>query len=136
MRSRPRIDSLFWMQLVIGLFFITLGIAALADYNTALSQIGRSLGRAFGGGSEFMEVVVAILELAAGVVLVVALFAPVRARVLFVACIVILVLWGLRILYFHVFNDLGGPNFLVWLNRLSLDLIPGVGIWMIAGRYR
>jgi hypothetical protein len=136
MRSGTRLNALFWMQLTIGIFFITLGIAALADYNTAFSQIGRSLGRAFGGGSDFMEVVIAILELASGVILVLALFVPIQARALYIACVVILILWALRILYYDVFNSLGEPNFLVWLNRLSLDLIPGIGVWMITGRYR
>jgi uncharacterized membrane protein YphA (DoxX/SURF4 family) len=120
------------MQLAIGVFFITLGIAGLAEYNTALNEFARALG----GQSDLLEILIAILELAAGVVLVVALFTPISSRALFIACIVILVLWGLWILSNHIVNNLAEPNFLVWLNRLALDVIPGIGIWMIAGRYR
>lgn len=132
MRSGARVNSLFWMQLAIGVFFITLGVAGLAEYNTALNQ----LARAFGGGSEFLEILIAVLELASGIVLVVALFTPISSRALFVACVVILVLWGLWIVYVHIVDNLAEPNFLVWLNRLSLDVIPGIGVWMIASRYR
>lgn len=132
MRSGSRLNSLFWMQLAIGVFFITLGIAGLAEYNTALNEFARALG----GQSDLLEILIAILELAAGVVLVVALFTPISSRALFIACIVILVLWGLWILSNHIVNNLAEPNFLVWLNRLALDVIPGIGIWMIAGRYR
>lgn len=120
------------MQLAISVFFITLGIAGLAEYNTALNQ----LARAFGGGSESMEILIAILELASGVILFVALFTPVSSRALFVACVTILVLWGLWIVYVHIVDNLAQPSFLVWLNRLSLDVIPGIGVWMIARRYR
>lgn len=132
MRSGSRLNSLFWMQLAIGVFFITLGIAGLAEYNTALNELSRALG----AQSDLLEILIAILELAAGVVLVVALFTPISSRVLFIGCIVILVLWGFWILSNHIVNNLAEPNVLVWLNRLALDVIPGIGIWMIAGRYR
>ncbi len=49
--------------------------------------------------------------------------------------LVLLVLWLVQLVYFYILEDTFDPNVIVWLNRLTVDLLPAVGMWMVARRY-
>jgi hypothetical protein len=40
-----------------------------------------------------------------------------------------------KILWTYVLNGIFDPNFIVWLNGLSVSLIVLVGLWIVARRY-
>jgi hypothetical protein len=129
-------NPLFIIQLVLGLFLATLGLAGLVEYNSTASELGRALNQAFGGSNDVVPVIVAILELAAGVFILAALFVPVKPNILFILVLAILVLWLIRVLSVYVLTDaIFEPTFLVWLNRVSADLLPAAALWLVAKRY-
>ena len=132
--NRFTLDYLFWLQLTLGIFLITLGIAEIMAYDSGIARLGRSIAGAFGGSSGALNLVAAVVELAAGVVVVAALFAPVGRQVFTVSMWVIVILWGLRILYWFVFTDLLEPDFVVWLNGLSRDAVIGLSLLVITRR--
>ena len=77
----------------------------------------------------------AILELAAGIIIGLAMLVPLKKRVIWLACIVISILWIIWILWVFFFNNAFEPNFAVWMNSLSADLVILSGLWIVTRRY-
>ena len=123
------------LQLVTGLYLLALGLSELVAYTSELNQFARSVSRAFGGSGSVVPVIVAIVAIAAGVLLVWSLFAPVAGRFLYVSTMIVAVLWLLRVAVAYVFNGLLEPNLVVWLARTTGELIPGVVIWTVGRQY-
>ncbi len=127
-------DISLWIQLLTGAFFLTLGILELAYYDSLIGGAFRGFGPAFGRGSKELSLVAAIIELVGGAVLLAAPFVPMRAGVYRIPVLSLTVLWGIRIVYQYVFVALIEPTFLVWLNRLSVDVLIALVLLMLAGR--
>ncbi len=136
-KSRPKsiFDATLLLQIALVLFLITLGIVGLTEYNSRLNEIGRSLNRLFGRADNPVNLITALAELIAGIIIGLALFIPVEKRVLWIACLVIAILWILKILFGYVFYNIFEPDFVTWLNALSADLIVLVGLWITGRRY-
>lgn len=129
-------QPLVLLQLVVGLFLVALGLSELVEHNSELNQFARSVSRAFGGGGSVLPVIVALVEIAAGALLVAGLFTPVPAAAVFWTSIIIAILWVARVLIGYVFNEPFEPTFLVWLVRFTRELIPGLVVWTVGVRYR
>jgi hypothetical protein len=123
------------LQIVMAVFLITLGLIGIINYNSDLAQFGRDLNRVFGRPGNPINLIAAIVELVAGVIVLAAVFVYVRSRLLFFATLVIAILWIVRIIISLFAQDLFEPNFLVWLNRLSADLIVLTALWLVNRKY-
>ena len=136
-KSRPKstFDATLLLQIALVLFLVTLGIVGLTEYNSRLSELGRSLNRFFGRPDNPVNLIAAIAELVAGIIIGIALFLPLERRVIWVACLVIAILWIIKILWVYVFYNIFEPDFVTWLNGLSADLIVLVGLWITGRRY-
>jgi hypothetical protein len=128
-------DASLILQIALVLFLITLGIVGLTEYNSNLNQLGRSLNRLIGRADNPINLIVAIAELVAGILIGLALFVPLEKRIVWIACLIIAILWIIKILWVFVFNNAFEPDFIVWLNALSADLIVLVGLWITGRRY-
>lgn len=128
-------DATLLIQIALVLFLITLGIVGLTEYNSRLSELGRSLNRLFGRADNPVNLIVAIAELVAGIIIGLALFVPIERRVIWVCCIVIVILWIINILFVFFFNNTFAPDFAIWLNGLSADLIILAALWLVTQRY-
>ncbi|MFO7781575.1 MAG: hypothetical protein R6W94_08085 [Spirochaetia bacterium] len=124
------------LQLVVGVFLLTLGISELVEYNSELNQFARSMSRAFGGSGSVLPVIIALIEILAGGLLLAALFTPVPGAAVFWSSIVIAVLWIVRVIVSYVLRDPLEPTLLVWLVGFSHELIPGLVIWTVGRQYR
>ena len=82
-----------------------------------------------------MNLVVAIVELAAGGIIFIALFVTVTSRLIYWLTIIIAVLWVVEIIIGFFAQDPFGPDFLVWLNRLAADVIILLALWLINRKY-
>jgi hypothetical protein len=123
------------LEIAVAAFLITLGIAGLLNWDSGLTQVGRDINRAFGKASSPIALIVAIVELLAGVLVLFSAFVSVEARLPYLLTLVIAILWALRILFGFFGRDLFEPNFVVWLNRLAADLIVLLALWMINRKY-
>jgi hypothetical protein len=134
-RKTGAFDTFSVMQILVAVFLITLGLIGIIDWNTNLSQFGRSLNRLFGRANDPFNMIVAIVELIAGAIIGVGLFVTLKSRLLFWATIVIAILWAVEIIIGFIAQGAFEPDFVVWLNRLTADLIVLAALWLVNRRY-
>jgi hypothetical protein len=128
-------DAVTVLQIVVAVFLFTLGLIGVVDWNSNLAQFGRSLNRLFGRSDNPMNLVVSIVELAAGGIIFIALFVTVTSRLIYWLTIIIAILWIVEIIIGFFAQDPFEPDFLVWLNRLSADVIILASLWLINRKY-
>ena len=128
-------NPLVILQLVTGIYLLSLGLSEIVSYSSELNQFARSVSHAFGGSGSVLPVIVAIIEIAAGVLLIWGLFGFVSGRLLYPATMAIAALWVVRVLVAFVFNEPLEPTFLTWLARVTGELIPGIVIWTVGRQY-
>jgi hypothetical protein len=134
-RTAWRVDSLFILQILVAVFLVTLGLIALIDYDSSLSRLGRGVNQLFGRANDPFNVIVAVVELLAGVLVLAALFVPVQTRWLYWTTLVIAIVWIVRIVLVRVVDGIFEPSFLTWLNNLSIDCILLLSLWLINRKY-
>ena len=134
-RTAWRVDTLFVLQIVVAVFLITLGLIGIIRYDSDVSRLGRDLNRAFGRANDPFNVIVAAVELVAGILVLAALFVPVKARWLSVTTLVIGIVWAVRIVLFLFVSRIFEPTFLAWLNQLAADCIMLLALWLINRKY-
>ncbi len=128
-------STLFVLQIVVAAFLITLGLVGLIHWNSDPARFGRGLTRAFGGSNSPFSLVVAIAELAAGIIVLAGTFARVRSGLLYAATLVIAILWAVQIVVSFFARDIFEPDFWIWLNRLAMDLIVLLALWLLNRKY-
>ena len=127
------VNAVFFIQLSLALMFIAIGIVGLTNYNSDLSQFGRSVNSLFGKSNNVIPVLFAVLELVAGVLLLLSLFTNVLpGRFLSIALIVIFIFWTVTIAMNFFLDGFAEPDFIVWLSRVSPQLVILSAIWLIA----
>jgi len=129
-RSSFSLDSFFFLQLSLGLFFMALGVMGLGDYNSRLGEVARFFGR-----DDSLRIVSAVIELFMGVVLLLALFLTMPKGIGRVLWVLLFALWALFILYYFVLNSLFKPDFIPWLYEVGWRSAVLVGLWIV-GRTR
>jgi hypothetical protein len=122
------------LQLGVGLFLATLGIAGMTSYNADLKELGRAVNRLFGGKNDPTALVLAVAELVAGVVVVGALLVRRKNRALALTMVVLAALW-LAYLVIVAIRTAFEPDFVTWLNQLSVHLLALVALWVVSRRY-
>ena len=134
-RRSMAFDAVAVIQIVVAIFLFTLGLIGIIDWNSNISQFGRGLNRLFGRANDPFNIIVAIVELAAGVVVFAGLFINVRSRLLYWLTIVIAILWVVEIIIGFFAQRPFEPDFLIWLNRLCADVIILLALWLINRKY-
>ncbi|MDP3177283.1 MAG: hypothetical protein Q8M76_05215 [Spirochaetaceae bacterium] len=129
-KSGYSVNSAFFLQMALGVFFIMLGIMGVTNYNSKLSEVARFFGK-----NDAMNIVIAIVELAMGAILVLGLFAPISGNLAKIISIALFALWALYILVRYFFNDFAEPDFVPWLYNLSWHAVILVSLWMVGKKY-
>jgi hypothetical protein len=128
-------NSMLFLHIAVAAFFILIGIVGLAYDVNEIDRLGRVGIRMFGGGNHVLNILIAILCLASGVILLLGLFVRMNASLLFAAALGILIFWGLRILWVYFVNGIFLPNFLIWLEQLSFDAVIMAAVLLVARRH-
>ena len=134
-KKTPEIDAVLILQIVVAVFLITIGISGIVNYNKDIAKIGRDLNRFFGGSNNPVNLIVAILELAAGIIVAAALVVPVKGKLPFAATLGVAVLWIVQIIISVAATEVFKPDAATWLNSLAGDLILLVCLWLINRKY-
>lgn len=135
MAKSSRITTGLVLQVIVALFLITLGLYGIMNYDSTRNELLRSLNKIFGKGTNPMNIIMAIFEIVAGAVLILVIFAPVKKNLLFIVTIIITVLWGVQIVLTFFAENIFEPDFVVWLNRLCIDLMVLTVLWSVGRRF-
>lgn len=130
---RKGVNSVFFIQLSLALMFIALGIVGITNHNSEWAQFGRSVNNLFGKNNDLIPVLFAVLELIAGVLLLLSMFTNVLpGRFLSIALLIIFIFWAITIVMNFFLDGFAKPDFIVWLSRVSPQLVILSAIWLIA----
>ena len=128
---KKSVNSMFFVQLSLALMFIAIGIVGLTNYNSNLSQFGRSVNSLFGQSNDIIPVLFAVLELVAGVLLLLSMFTGLPGRFLSIAMLIIFIFWAVTIAMNYFMDGIFEPDFIVWLSRVSPQLVILSALWMV-----
>jgi hypothetical protein len=134
-RAAVTFDGVIVIQIVLAIFLFTLGLIGIMDWNSSLGQFARGMNRLFGRAGNPFNIIVAVIELAAGAIMFLGIFINELNRVLYWGTWVVVVIWIVEIIIDFFANGAFDPNFLVWLNRLAADVIILGTLWLINRKY-
>jgi uncharacterized membrane protein YphA (DoxX/SURF4 family) len=128
---KKSINSIFFLQLSLALMFIAIGILGLTNYNSEFSQIGRSMGKLFGKSNNIIPILFSIIQLLAGVLLLLSLFMNLSNKLLSLSLLVIFVFWAVNIALAFFTKELFRPDFIVWLSKVAPQLVILSSLWLV-----
>jgi hypothetical protein len=128
-------DSVSIIQVVVAIFLFTLGLIGITNWNSSLAQFGRGINRLFGQANDPVNIIMSIIELAAGVIVFAALFVNVKSGILYVLTLIIGIFWIVVIILGFFARGAFEPNFVFWLNRLAADVIILLALWLVNRKY-
>lgn len=119
---------------VLGLFFLALGIQEAVAYGSDGAKFLRGVNETFGGRSDVLTLIFAIVEIVCGVMLLIAPLGILKPGAVSVALIVIAIFWLVRVVFaFFIDRAAFKPDALPWLRDLALNLVVLVAIWSARG---
>jgi hypothetical protein len=123
------------LQIVVAAFLFTLGLIGVMHWNSDLAQFGRGLNKLFGRSSNPVALIIAIVELAAGVVVLAGVFVQGKNPALFAATLAVGAFWAVLIVVNYVAQNFLEPEFFAWLNKVALDCLVLISIWIVARKF-
>ena len=118
-----RLSAMWLIQLFIGIFLTASALIFLSG-NHAGAEIAKIFGK-----DKTLNTIIAVVELIAGILLIAALFIGSKPKFLFMALVIIFVLWAINIISLYFLNGFLKPNLMVWLKNLSLYLVVLSGLY-------
>lgn len=128
---KKSVNSMFFVQLSLALMFIAIGFVGLTNYNSDLSSLGRSVNKMFGQSNNVIPVLFAVLELVSGILLLLSLFSGVSGKFLSLTMLLIFIFWAITIVMNYFMDGLFEPDFIVWLSRVSPQLVILSALWLV-----
>ena len=135
MASTRRTGSFFLLQIAVGLFFLLMGLQGIINYDSYGSQATRFVNDLFDNNNNIINIIVSIGALISGVIILGGLFVPLKNSTLMIATLVVFIFWILKIAYFYVANNLMEPDLLTWLQKMSLEFVVLMSVWIINRKY-
>ncbi|MBI9104642.1 MAG: hypothetical protein JEY99_19665 [Spirochaetales bacterium] len=126
--------SVVFLQLALALMFITLGIAGITHYNSGGVEFLRGLNKAFGRTNDIIPIIMAVIELVAGVLLLINLFGIIPGKTASVLLLIVFIYWGFTIVMNFFVDNLFEPDLLVWLGNISPQLVVLSALWIVFRR--
>ena len=134
-KSKATFDVVIILQVVLAVFLITMGLAGITNYNTDLAKFGREFNRFIGNSNNPVNMVMAILQLVAGIIVAGALFVPGQKSLVNILTLAVAVLWLIQIIISLAAGEAFKPDFAIWLNKLAADLIVLLSLVLINRKY-
>jgi hypothetical protein len=128
-RTGISLSSVFFLQLALGLFFLSLGILGLVSHDSSWSELRRAFGR-----NDSMELIISIAELVAGGILILGLFVSIAGDTQRIVSLCLFGLWALYLVVTYFMNGFAEPDFAPWLYEVSMRAVILVGLWVIGRR--
>ncbi|MBI9106992.1 MAG: hypothetical protein JEZ04_09630 [Spirochaetales bacterium] len=128
---KKTVNSFFFLQLALSLMFIVIGIQGINSYNSGGAELLRGINKTFGGSNDVIPIIMAIIEIAAGILLAGSLFKLIPNRLLSILLLIIFIFWAFNIVLSYFFNNPFEPTFIKWLASISPQLVILASIWIV-----
>ena len=135
MAGTRKYGSFFLLQIAVGLFFLLMGLKGIINYDSAGSQMSRFFNDILGSDNNLINIIISISALISGVIILGGLLVPLKNSTLMIATLIVFIFWALKIVYFYIANNLLEPDLITWLQRLSLDCVVLMSVWIINRKY-
>ena len=112
-----------------------MGLQGIINYDSYGSQATRLVNDLFGNNNNLINIIVSIGALISGIIILGGLFIPLKNSTLMIATLVVFVFWAIKIAYFYVVNNLMEPDLLIWLQKISLEFVVLMSVWIINRKY-
>jgi hypothetical protein len=132
--KKVSVEAVFLLQLGVALFLATLGIVGITRWNSNAAEFVRGFRGLFGQASSPVALIIAIVELTAGVVVAAALFFPNRGRLAYGLTLFIVILW-LAYIVVDVIQKGFEPDVVGRLNELAANVVILMALWVVNRRY-
>jgi len=124
MAKRPLINYNSLLSLSLGAYFLLLGIQGIANYNSAGGEVLRAVNSFLGSSSSVISLITAVLQIGAGIVLVLGPFNVLSKGIQSLANLVIMGLWIFYLVWsLFLSGSFSSRNILPWLVELSHGLV-------------
>lgn len=115
----------------MALMFVSLGILGIDQYNSGGAEFLRGLNSALGGSNRIFPIVMAVIELLAGVLLIVSLFGIMSEGLSKILLLVVFVFWAINIALGYFLEGIFEPTFIKWLAGVSPQLVILTALWIV-----
>jgi len=129
--ANKQIGTRYFLQIVLGAALLVFGIMALNGYNSAGQEAIRGLNKLFGKSNNIFPVIFAVVQLAAGAVLILELFVSISTGLFKIIHLAICILWLVNILLNFFFSNLVEPDLIRWLGALLPQLVILLSLWLV-----
>jgi hypothetical protein len=120
-------SPVFFLQLSLGIYFGVLGINGLAGYGSRGAQVMRLFG-----SNQMLDLIIAIILLAAGIFLAASLFAPIGGNLAPFFYIMVIIIWAAYIVLSLILNNFLKPSLLAWLSELAWRVAMLMSLWIVS----
>jgi len=124
-------DNFLLLKISIALMFIAIGIVGITQYNSDLSQFGRSVNKLFGAENNLIPILFSVFQLVAGVVLLLTLFTTLSRNFVSLSLLIIFIVWAVSIVVTYFTNSFLKPDFVRWLANVSPQLVILSALWIL-----
>ncbi len=112
-----------------------MGLQGIINYDSYGSQATRFVNDIFGNNNNIINIIVSIGALVSGVIILGGLVIPLKNSTLMIATLIVFIFWALKIAYFYIANNLMEPDLITWLQKLSLEFVVLMSVWIINRKY-
>ncbi|MDC7239772.1 MAG: hypothetical protein PQJ50_05360 [Spirochaetales bacterium] len=144
-RQSTGLNSIFFLQLAVALFFLILGFQGIISNMSQNSGFAREMARFINAENPAVqktELIMGIISLVAGLLLFLGLFRFMDSRLVVISSVLIFIFWLVRFVMVRFMTELVirngniifSPDFSTWLLSVSMDVIILCSIWTIARR--
>lgn len=129
--SSKSAEVTFLLQLFAGIFLITTGILGIIHYNSDFQQFGRAVNSLFGKSNNPLNLILAIVELAGGIIITLKLFVALGKQLMTIATLAVIAVWIIKAVMAYFTKDIFEPDFIIWLNGLAAYVLFIMVFWTI-----
>ncbi len=132
---KKEINAMFFLQVMLGLMLVSFGILAIQGYNSSGAELVRGVNKLFGKSNDIFPIVFGIIQLAAGIIMLIDLVGAIPENLFRILHIIICIVWLINIVMNFILADLFKPDFLKWLVGFTTQAVILLALWITGKEY-
>ncbi|MDA3955302.1 hypothetical protein [Oceanispirochaeta sp.] len=129
--AQKQLGTRYFLQLTLGVSLIVFGIMALNGYQSTGQELMRGLNKMFGKSNNLYPSIFGVVQLAAGIILILKLFVALSPGLFKVIHLIICILWLINIVFSFFVSNFLEPDFIRWLGAMAPQLVILLSLWLV-----